>query len=259
MNTPKIRIIPKLEIKGNKVIKGIRMEGLRVVGTPENLSNKYYYQGADEILFIDTVASLYGRNHLTELVSQTAENIKLPLCVGGGIRSLEDAKNLLRSGADKISLNTGICKKPELITELANSFGSQSIVASIQAKKIENSWEVYCNNGRERTGKNVVDWCQEVLDRGAGEILLTSIDQDGTKLGPDFNLIETIQKYINVPLIVSGGISNVEDIIKLIDMEVYAIAIANILHFEKISINEIKLNLKNNNINSRIPNYNNNA
>ena len=252
MDTPKIRIIPKLEIKSSNVIKGIRMEGLRVVGKPELLSEKYYLEGADEIIFIDTVASLYGRNHLIDLVTKTAENIKLPLCVGGGIRSLDDAKTLLRNGADKISINTGICNNSKLITNLAHAFGSQSVVASIQAKKLKDSWEVYCNNGREKTGKDVCSWIVEVIERGAGEILLTSIDQDGTKLGPDFELIENIKNKVSVPLIVSGGIRNVDDIIQLANMGVYAIAIANILHFDFTNIDEIKLQLKNMNIKTRI-------
>ena len=217
MNTPKIRIIPKLEIKGTNVIKGIRMEGLRVVGTPEEFSKKYYLDGADEILFIDTVASLYGRNNLNELVTKTAERIKLPLCVGGGIRSLNDAITILRDGADKVSINTQAFKEKNLITLFAKSFGSQSVVVSIQAKRVgDKKWEAYYNNGRERTEKDVLEWSKEVVDKGAGEILLTSIDQDGTRAGPDYSLVEAVVKNTSVPLVVWGGINSVEDIEKLV-------------------------------------------
>ena len=254
---PKIRIIPKLEIKGLNVIKGIRMEGLRVVGLPEEMSLKYYLDSADEILFIDTVASLYGRNNLHDLVSRVSDKIRLPLCVGGGIRSLEEGKALLRSGADKVSINTQACKTPELITSLAKSFGSQSVVASIQAKKKTNNiWEAYYNNGREKTDIDVIEWVQEVVDRGAGELLLTSIDQDGTKLGPDLELVDKIINLVNIPVIVSGGIDSIEDILKLINLGVSAVAIANILHFNKATISGLKKELILNDFSTRLVNFN---
>lgn len=253
MDKPKIRIIPKLEIKGMNVIKGIRMEGLRKVGKPDIMSKKYFHDLADEILFIDTVASLYNRNNLHALVTSVSEEISLPLCVGGGIRSLEDAKNLLRCGADKVSVNTAAIKNPGIITNLAKAFGSQSIVASVQAKrKNANSWEAFYNNGREKSNLEVTLWIKELVDRGAGEILLTSIDQDGTKLGPDFKLIETVKNSINLPLVVSGGIRDYSDIIKINKMGVYAVAISNILHFNLFNIKEIKKSLIENNINTRI-------
>ena len=254
---PRIRIIPKLEIKGLNVIKGIRMEGLRVVGLPEEMSLKYYLDSADEILFIDTVASLYGRNNLHDLVSKVSDKIRLPLCVGGGIRSLEEGKALLRSGADKVSINTQACKTPELITSLAKSFGSQSVVASIQAKKKANNiWEAYYNNGREKTDINVIEWVKEVVDRGAGELLLTSIDQDGTKLGPDLELVDKIINLVDIPVIVSGGINSIEDILKLINLGVSAVAIANILHFNKATISGLKKELIKNNFSTRLVNFN---
>ena len=254
---PKIRIIPKLEIKGLNVIKGIRMEGLRVVGLPEEMSLKYYLDSADEILFIDTVASLYGRNNLHDLVSKVSDKIRLPLCVGGGIRSLEEGKALLRSGADKVSINTQACKTPELITSLAKSFGSQSVVASIQAKKKANNiWEAYYNNGREKTDINVIEWVKEVVDRGAGELLLTSIDQDGTKLGPDLELVDKIINLVDIPVIVSGGINSIEDILKLINLGVSAVAIANILHFNKATISGLKKELIKNNFSTRLVSFN---
>jgi len=254
---PKIRIIPKLEIKGLNVIKGIRMEGLRVVGIPEEMSLKYYLDSADEILFIDTVASLYGRNNLHDLVSKVADKIRLPLCVGGGIRSLEEGKALLRAGANKVSINTQAYKTPDLITSLAKSLGSQSVVASIQAKKkTNNMWEAYYNNGREKTDIDVIEWVKEVVDRGAGELLLTSIDQDGTKLGPDLELVDKIINLVNIPVIVSGGINSIEDILKLIDLGVSAVAIANILHFNKATISGLKKELIKNNFSTRLVNFN---
>ena len=257
MNTPNIRIIPKLEIKGLNVIKGIRMEGLRKVGIPEELSTKYYLDSADEILFIDTVASLYGRNNLSGLVTKVSEKIRLPLCVGGGIKSIEEAKEILRSGADKISINTNAMKLPELINELANSLGSQAVVASIQAKRNEEGggWEAYYNNGRERSNINLKDWVIEVVDRGAGEIFLTSIDQDGTKLGPDYDLISKIINLVDIPIIYSGGIRNYKDIIELVNIGVRAIAIGNILHFDINTITALKKKLIKNNISTRLANF----
>ncbi len=250
---PKIRIIPKLEIKGLNVIKGIRMEGLRVVGLPEEFSKKYYLDSADEILFIDTVASLYGRNNLQGLVSKVSESIRLPLCVGGGIRSLEDGKDLLRSGADKVSINTQAIKTPNIITSLAKSFGSQSVVVSIQAKrKTNNSWDAYYNNGRENTNLDLLDWVKEVVERGAGEILLTSIDQDGTKLGPDLELVDKIINLVDIPIIVSGGIKNLNDILQLVKLGVNAIAIANILHFNQTTISDLKRELLKSNVDTRL-------
>jgi len=249
----KIRIIPKLEIKGLNVIKGIRMEGLRIVGLPEELSEKYYNDSADEILFIDTVASLYGRNNLHKLVTKVSENIRLPLCVGGGIRSVEEGKTLLRSGADKISINTQAFKTPNLITDLAKSFGSQSVVVSIQAKRVENyKWEAYYNNGREKTDTDLVKWVKEVVDRGAGEILLTSIDQDGTKLGPDYELVDKIINLVDIPVIVGGGISKADDIVNLVNLGVKAVTVANILHFDKYTISSLKKDLLKKNISTRM-------
>ncbi|MBL42079.1 MAG: imidazole glycerol phosphate synthase subunit HisF [Rhodospirillaceae bacterium] len=253
MKTPNIRIIPKLEVKGLNVIKGIRMEGLRKVGLPEELSEKYYLDSADEILFIDSVASLYGRNNLHDLVTKVSEKIKLPLCVGGGVKSKEEAKKLFRSGADKISLNTQAITTPSIINELATVFGTQSIVISIQAKKKQNGfWEAYYNNGREKSNKDVIDWLQEAVDLGAGEILLTSIDQDGTKLGPDFELIKKVLEIAKVPVIVSGGIRNYKDIIKLVDLGVRAVAIGHILHFNLDRIVLIKKELLKHDIPTRL-------
>jgi cyclase len=237
----KFRVIPRLEVKGDNVVKGIRMEGLRTVGKPHEMTAKYYAEGADEILFTDVVASLYNRNQLDELVSETAKNIHIPLCVGGGVRTIEDFRSLLRLGADKVSINTQACNMPEIITECAHIFGSQAVLISIQAKRRGNGkWEAYNQNGREPSGRDVVEWAKEVVERGAGEILLTSVDCDGTRKGLDVELIQEVLGAVTVPLLVGGGMSCVEDAIAVAKIGVSGIVLAHVLHFNRITIPEIK-------------------
>ncbi len=237
----KFRIIPRLEVKGDNVVKGIRMEGLRTVGKPHEMTAKYYAEGADEILFTDVVASLYNRNQLSELISETAKNIHIPLCVGGGVRTIEDFRSLLRLGADKVSINTQACNMPEIITECAYIFGSQAVLISIQAKrKGDGKWEAYNQNGREPSGRDVVEWAKEVVERGAGEILLTSVDCDGTRKGLDVELIQEVRGAVTVPLLVGGGMSCVEDAIAVAKIGVSGIVLAHVLHFNRITIPEIK-------------------
>ena len=172
----KIRIIGRLDIKGPNLIKGIHLEGLRIIGDPQIFAKKYYNQGVDELIFIDTVATLYGRNSLHETISKAAKDIFVPLTVGGGIRSVDDVYEILRVGADKVSINTAAVKNPNLIKQVSEKFGSQAMVVSIEAKKQNSIWEVYTDNGRERSGKNVLDWAKQVVSLGAGEILLSSVD-----------------------------------------------------------------------------------
>ncbi len=248
-----VRIIARLEIKGLNVVKGIQMEGLRVVGQPEEMSNRYFHQGIDEIIFSDIVASLYNRNHLSELVTKVSNKIFIPLCVGGGVRSIENYRELLRAGADKISINSEATRNPLLIEKAANIFGSQCIVASIHAKKIsDNNWEPYIENGRERTFMNVVDWAKKLESLGAGEILLISVDKDGTCSGFDINLINLVKKSVSIPVIACGGASSIEDIYKVcIEAKPSAVAISHILHFNKFDINTIKDNLLEKGINTR--------
>ena len=177
----RVRIIPRLDIKGPNLIKSIQFEGLRVIGDPNSFAKKYYHEGADELLYMDSVASLYGRNSLKDLVSKAAKDVFIPITVGGGIRSIETATDILRNGADKVAVNTAAVKNPKLINELVKKFGSQSIVISIEAKHTsDNKWEVFIENGRERTGLDVVKWVKQCESLGAGEILLTSIDKEGT-------------------------------------------------------------------------------
>lgn len=238
----KIRFIPRLDIKGNNLIKGIHLEGLRVIGNPNEFAVNYYKQGADELLLMDCVASLYGRNNLSDIVSEAAKNIFIPITVGGGIRSIDDATQLFRCGADKVAINTAAVANPALISDLAQRFGSQAIVLSVEAKKsTPNTWEVFTNNGREHTGKNVIDWIQEGIARGAGEILLTSIDMEGTRKGLDLDLASAVSTKISVPIILSGGIGDIEHIGDGLSAgDVDAIAIADALHYKRLTVEQIR-------------------
>lgn len=241
---PKFRIIPRLEVKGSNVVKGIRMEGLRVVGQPAEMSERYAREGADEILFIDIVASLYNRNQLHDLVSGASGRICLPLAVGGGVRSVDDFRALLRAGADKISLNTQACATPEIITQAAQIFGAQCIMVSIQAKRQpDGRWEAYNQNGRERTGRDAVEWVKEAVSVGAGEILLTSVDRDGTRKGLDFDLIAAIVGAVSVPVVVGGGVGSVDDVVRAAKMGASGVTIGHMFHFGKLTIPALKMAL----------------
>lgn len=235
-----VRLIARLDVKGKNLIKGVHLEGLRVIGNPQEHAVKYYHQGADEILYMDAVASLYGRNNLSEIVELTAHNVFVPITVGGGVRSIEDAKQLLRSGADKVAINTAATERPELISELASVFGSQAVVISIEAKNREvNHWEALTDNGREKTGLDVVEWAVEAVERGAGEILLTSIDKEGTGSGLDLDLIRAIDREVNVPVIASGGVGAVDDVVNGVSAGADAIAMADILHYARMGMDEM--------------------
>jgi cyclase len=248
-----IRIVPRLDIKGSNLIKGVQLEGLRVVGDPQDFAEKYYIDGADELIYMDIVASLYGRSKLTEIVRNTADRIFIPLTVGGGIRSTHDVKELLRAGADKVAINTAAVKNPMLITEVAHQFGSQCMMLSIEAKKIdENSWEVYTDCGRERTGIGVVEWAKTAVDLGAGEILITSIDNEGTRVGFDIDLVKAVTSAVTVPVIASGGMGSLQHFVECVNMGgASAVAIADVLHYSRLNIKEIRKYAKQKNINVR--------
>lgn len=235
-----IRIIPRLDIKGPNLVKGIHLEGLRVLGKPENFAKLYYRQGADELIFQDTVASLYQRNNLNEIISRTAENIFIPLTVGGGIRNLNDINNVLRSGADKISINTAAINNPDFINESCRVFGSSTIIVAIEAiKQDDKSYLAYTDNGREYTGIEVVSWAKEAENRGAGEILLTSIDNEGTGQGYDLKLIKDVSNAINIPLIAHGGASKPNHIVDVINFSgADAVAISSMLHYSENNYND---------------------
>ncbi|AOP33681.1 imidazole glycerol phosphate synthase cyclase subunit [Leptospira tipperaryensis] len=238
----KIRLIARLDIKGTNLIKGVHLEGLRVIGSPAEYAHKYYHQGADELIYIDCVASLYGRNNLSEIVEDSAKDIFVPLTVGGGIRSVEDATRLLRSGADKVAINTAAVSNPNLISEISRRFGSQCMVLSVQAKQVgEKKWEAYTDNGRERTGLDVIDWVQKAVDLGAGEILLTSIDREGTRKGFDTDLVHSVTRVVSVPVIASGGMGKPEDLVDVVRVgEADAVAMADILHYNRSTFDEIR-------------------
>jgi imidazole glycerol-phosphate synthase subunit HisF len=245
----KIRLIARLDIKGQNLIKSVQLEGLRVIGNPSEYALEYYKQGADELIFIDTVASLYGRNNLSSLIKQTIKDIFIPLTVGGGIRSIEDATEILRSGADKVAINTAAVKRPMLIKEIAKTFGSQCMVLSVQAKRNEsNQWNVFTDNGREKTDFEVLDWIKKGIEHGAGEILLTSIDNEGTRRGFDLELIKMVTDEVSVPVIVSGGMGEIKHLLDVIDFaKPDAVAMADILHYKRSTIGEIReVGLKNN-------------
>ena len=235
-------MIARLDVKGPNVIKGVQLEGLRQVGDPNLYAKKYYEHGADEILFMDTVASLYGRNNLTDVVRKSVKDIFIPVTVGGGIRSVEDARHILRSGADKVAINTAATKHPELISELAEKFGSQCVVLSIEAKRLDDSsWEAYVDNGREHTYLDVLEWAKKGADLGAGEILLTSVDNEGTRRGFDVDLVGTISRAVSIPVIASGGMGAFDDLAEVVQMgDASAVAMADILHFEKSDLVEIR-------------------
>ena len=247
------RLIARLDIKGNMLIKGIRFEGLRVVGESTKFAKKYAQSGIDELLYIDVVASLYGRNGLIEILKEISKEVFIPITAGGGIRCVKDAEKLLAAGADKIAVNSAALKNPNLINELSRAFGSQCVVASIQGRKSPDTgiWEALGDSGRERSGKQIGSWINELEDRGAGEILLTSVNKDGTLGGFDKELIEEVPKGMQIPLIMGGGIGNYEDIKECLTIPfVSAVSIGKALHYEKIKINEFK-NKENNDLNLR--------
>ncbi len=238
-----IRLIPRLDIKGPNLIKGIHLEGLRVVGDPQEYARRYYEQGADELIYMDIVASLYGRNSLRDIVSRTARDVFIPLTVGGGVRSVDDVKDLLRAGADKVAINTAAVQRPQLITEVSRAFGSQCMVLSIEAKKIGgDKWEVFTDNGRERTGRDVVEWVAQATELGIGEILLTSVDQEGTRKGFDVELVRKVTAATTVPVIASGGMGSVDHLVDVCERgQADAVAIADALHYDRLSLLDIRL------------------
>jgi imidazole glycerol-phosphate synthase subunit HisF len=229
------RIIPRLDIKGPNLVKGVRLEGLRVLGKPEFFARHYYEQGADELLFMDVVASLYERNSLEEIIERTAREIYVPLAVGGGLRGLNDIRKVLRAGADKVSLNTAVVRSPELISEAALRFGSSTIVVSVEAiRRTDGTWEAYTDNGREKTGLNAVEWAIRAAELGAGELIVTSIDREGTGKGFDVELIEGIAPCVNIPVIACGGAGKVADVAEVLRRGADAVAVASLLHYHAI-------------------------
>jgi cyclase len=237
-----LRIIPRLDIKGPNLIKGIHLEGLRVMGDPQEFAIRYYEEGADELVYMDIVASLYGRNSLSDIIRRTADRVYIPITVGGGIRSVDDARHILRSGADKVAINTAAIGRPELITEVSRKFGSQAMVLSIEAKQVApGKWEAYTDNGRERTGQDVIAWAVRGVELGAGEILLTSVDREGTRKGFDIDLIRQVSEAVPVPVIASGGMGSIDHFIEAAGKGLAdAVSMADVLHYKRIPLGDIR-------------------
>jgi cyclase len=236
-----LRLVARLDIKGPNLIKGIHLEGLRVVGDPQEHAVRYYHEGADELLFIDIVASLYQRNNLSDIIKRAADQVYVPITVGGGIRSLADVATMMLSGADKVAINTAAIARPDLVGEVARRYGSQCMVLGVEAKRVApGKWEAYTDNGRERTGRDVVAWVREAVERGAGEVLLTSVDQEGTRKGFDVPLVQQVCAAVNVPVTASGGFGAADHLQALAGIDVSAVAVADALHWKRMSIAEIK-------------------
>ena len=231
-----IRIIPRLDIKGPNLVKGIHLEGLRVLGKPERFARHYYEEGADELIYMDVVASLYGRNSLVEIVERTSREIFIPLTVGGGLRSVEDIQTVLRAGADKVALNTAAINNPTLIQDAARRFGSSTIVVSIEAIKMpDGTYEAFTNNGREETGVEVYAWAKKVEALGAGEILLTSINLEGTGKGHDLELTRGVAESAGIPVIASGGAGDIAHIAEVIHQgKADSVCMASLLHYNYV-------------------------
>ena len=239
------RVIARLDIKGPNLVKGIQLEGLRVMGDPAEHAVRYYHEGADELLYFDIVASLYERNNLVDVVARTASQIFVPLTVGGGIRKVEDITQLLRAGADKVAINTAAIRRPELVTEASRIFGAQCIVVSIEAKRRpQGGWEAYTDNGREKTGVDAVEWAQRAVELGAGEVLLTSVDMEGSRRGFDLELMAAIGPKIGVPVIACGGAGNIDHVAAALRSGADAVAVASLLHYKTETVGSIKRGLR---------------
>jgi len=246
------RIIPCLDVKNGRVVKGVNFEGLRDAGDPVEAAIRYNEEGADELTFLDITASYEKRKPIVDIVKKVAKEVFIPLTVGGGISSLNDIYDLLNVGCDKVSINSAAVKRPEFINEGAKRFGSQCIVVAIDVKKTGNSWNVFVKGGREDTGIDAIKWAKEVVDRGAGEILLTSMDTDGTKAGFDIEITKTISEMVNVPVIASGGAGKMRHFKEVFENRADAALAASIFHFREIDIMDLKKYLKNEKVSVRI-------
>jgi len=244
------RIIAKLDVKPPYVVKPVHFEGLRKIGQPNEVAVKYYHQGADEILYIDIVASLYQREILLEQVEQACSDIFVPFAVGGGVQTLNDFSELFHHGADKVVINThALQKNPNIIDEAAKCFGSQAVVVNIESKRWDNWCECYSDCGRIRSGKNVLDWVKEVESRGAGEVLLQSVDHDGRQRGFDIELAQKVVSLVDIPVVVASGAGKPEDVLELIKVaQPSGVALASLLHYDKSTIKELKKYLRENGV-----------
>ncbi len=235
------RIIPCLDVDAGRVVKGTKFLNLVDAGDPVVVAEEYERQGADELTFLDITASSDNRNTLLEIVEKTAEKCMMPVTVGGGVRSLEDIRRLLMAGADKVGINTAAVHRPEFVEEASQKFGSQCIVVAVDAKRAGDSWEIFTHGGRKATGLNALDWCEKMEKLGAGEILLTSMDQDGTQEGYDLALLQSVNERLSIPVIASGGVGNLEHLHEgLTTGHADAVLAASIFHFGKYSVQQAK-------------------
>ena len=248
------RIIPCLDVKNGRVVKGVNFQGLSDVSSPVELGKYYSDCGADELVFYDITASAEGRALFTDILREVAKTIFIPLTVGGGINTLEDFDRVLKCGADKVSVNSGAIRNPELIREAARKYGDQCVVISADVKRVDGVFRVFAKGGRENTGMEAISWIKSCVDKGAGEVVLNSIDTDGVKGGFDLEMLEAVCSAVNVPVIASGGAGCAEDFIKLFNTlpKVDAGLAASIFHFGEVKIPELKKVLRENNINVRL-------
>ena len=247
------RIIPCLDIKDARTVKGVNFEGLRDAGDPIELARRYTNEGADELVFLDITATKENRKTLIDLVRGIAKEINIPFTVGGGIRSVEEIEDLIKAGADKVSLNSSIVADPDLITRASDRFGSQAVVAAVDARKTGDSWEVFVKGGSEATGLDAIEWMKECERRGAGEILLTSMDKDGTKSGFDLELLKLVNKVVRIPVIASGGAGTIQHCIEAVHTgNADAVLAASIFHFKEIEIKDLKEKMRDNGIPVRL-------
>jgi cyclase len=245
------RLIARLDVKPPNLVKTIQLEGLRKIGDPIDFANKYYESGIDEIQYQDVVASLYGRNTITELVRMTASDVFIPISVGGGIRSVHDAAELFKNGADRVLINSGALIRPQLISEIASSFGSQAVCVGIETTKVEGEYKLRYENGRQESERKLLEWISEIEELGAGEIIATAVENEGMKKGFDLNIIEQIRKRTNLSLIIHGGASHARDLIRAAEAGANGAAIAGLLHYGLTTISQLKSELSSSGIEVR--------
>ncbi|MDO4923674.1 MAG: imidazole glycerol phosphate synthase subunit HisF [Peptococcaceae bacterium] len=235
------RIIPCLDVRDGKVVKGVNFVGIKEVGDPVELAKQYSDANADEIVFLDITASHEGRSTMLDVVRRTAEVVFVPLTVGGGIRTIDDVRDTLRAGSDKVGINSAAVRTPELINEAAAMFGRQCIVCAVDAKRMDDGWHVVINGGRIDTGKDLIEWVKELEERGAGEILLTSMDADGTKAGYDLEMTKAVCDAVNIPVIASGGAGSIDDFAEVFEETGCDAALAaSLFHYGELTIDEVK-------------------
>jgi imidazole glycerol-phosphate synthase subunit HisF len=249
----KIRVVARIDINNESVVKGRCLEGLKKIGNPEEMSNKYYEDGIDEIIFLDAVASLYDRNSLIDILRKASKNIFVPITIGGGIKTIKDIKDALSAGADKVAINSMAFKDISFIKKAVERFGSQAIIGSVVARKNRNTWEAFIDNAKHRTHKNAIEWAVELESAGVGEMMITSIDNDGRAVGYDTDLVRNVTQAVKIPTIASGGAGSSQDVVNVCKMSgCDAITLSSITHHQTSKIKSIKENMLKNNLRVRL-------